>query len=85
MRSVMQRSGMKVVECLRAAPRDFRVVPAMYGCPNESGWSSPVSLGEKSIEGLRRRGTQKTYTVAAGAVGNEKAVTSRRGTSPIWA
>ena len=43
--------------------------------PNEPGWSSPVSLGEKSIEGLRAVGTQKTYTLAAGAVGNEKAVT----------
>ncbi len=73
--SVMQRSGMKVVDVPAAAPEIFAWFSNVRIGPNEPGWSSPVSLGEKSIEGLRAVGTQKTYTLAAGAVGNEKAVT----------
>jgi hypothetical protein len=73
--SVMQRSGMKVVDVPATQPEIFTWFSNVRIGPNEPGWSAPVSLGEKSIEGLRAVGTQKTYTLAAGAVGNEKAVT----------
>jgi hypothetical protein len=40
--------------------------------PNEQGWSEPESLGEQSIEGVRTVGTRRQYTLAAGAIGNER-------------
>ena len=73
--TVLQRSGMKVVDVPASQPEIFATFNNVRIGPNEPGWSSPVSLGEKSIEGLHAVGTQKTYTLAAGAVGNEKAVT----------
>ena len=73
--SVLQRSGMKVVDVPAGAPEIFAWFNNVRIGPKEPGWSSPVSLGEKSIEGLHAVGTQKTYTLAAGAMGNEKAVT----------
>jgi len=73
--TVMQRSGMRVVDVPAAAPEIFTWFSNVRIGPGDPGWSSAVSLGEKSIEGLRAVGTQKTYTLAAGAVGNEKAVT----------
>jgi hypothetical protein len=73
--SVMQRSGMKVVDVPATQPEIFTWFSNVRIGPNEPGWSAPVSLGEKSIEGLRAVGTQKTYTLAAGAAFNEKAVT----------
>jgi hypothetical protein len=73
--SVMQPSGMQVVAVSGTEPKIFAWFSGIRIGPNEPGWSSPVSLGEKSIEGIRAVGTQKTYTLAAGAVDNEKAVT----------
>jgi hypothetical protein len=73
--SVMQRPGMKVVDVPAATPEIFTRFGGMMIGPNASGWSAPVSLGEKSIEGLHAVGTQRTYTVTPGTVGNQKAVT----------
>jgi beta-lactamase regulating signal transducer with metallopeptidase domain len=42
--------------------------------PNEHGWSEPESLGEQVMEGVRVVGTRRVYTLAAGAVGNEKQI-----------
>jgi hypothetical protein len=73
--SVLQRPGMKVVDVPATQPEIFTWFANVRIGPNEPGWSAPVSLGEKSIEGLRAVGIQKTYTLAAGALDNEKAVT----------
>jgi len=73
--TVLQRSGMKVVDVPASQPEIVTWFNNVRIGPNEPGWSSPVSLGEKSIEGLHAVGTQKIYTLAAGAVGNEKAIT----------
>jgi hypothetical protein len=72
--SVMQRSGRKVIDVPAAQPEVFTWFSNVRIGPNEPGWSAPVSLGEKSIEGLHAVGSQRTYTLAAGAVGNEKPV-----------
>lgn len=42
--------------------------------PDEHGWSEPESLGEQVMEGVRVVGTRRVYTLAAGAVGNEKPI-----------
>lgn len=42
--------------------------------PNEPGWSEPESLGEQVMEGVRVTGTRREYTLAAGAIGNEKPI-----------
>ena len=42
--------------------------------PNEQGWSEPESLGEQVMEGVRAIGTRREYTLAAGAIGNEKPI-----------
>lgn len=42
--------------------------------PKEQGWSQPESLGEQVMEGVRVIGTRQTFTLAAGAVGNEKPI-----------
>ncbi len=73
--SVVQRPGMKVVDTPASVPEIFTMFAGMRIGPNAPGWSAPVSLGEKSIEGLHAVGTQRIYTLAAGAVGNQKAVT----------
>ena len=73
--TVLQRSGLKVVDIPAGQPEIVTWFANVRIGPNEPGWSSPVALGEKSIEGLHAVGVQKTYTLAAGAVGNEKAVT----------
>jgi hypothetical protein len=44
-----------------------------YGA-NDPGWSKPVSLGDKMLNGVRATGTQRQYTIAAGSVGNEKPI-----------
>jgi hypothetical protein len=73
--SVMQRPGMKVVDVPAATPEIFTRFGGMRIGPNAQGWSAPVSLGEKSIEGFHAVGTQRIYTLAAGAFGNQNAVT----------
>jgi hypothetical protein len=73
--TVMHRVGMKVVDAPASVPEIFTVFGGMRIGPNEPGWSAPVSLGEKSIEGLHVVGTQRVYTMAAGADGNQRAVT----------
>ena len=42
--------------------------------PKEPGWSPAESLGEQVIEGVRAVGTRAKYTLAAGAIGNEKPI-----------
>lgn len=42
--------------------------------PKDQGWSQPESLGEQVIEGVRTVGTRREYTLAAGAIGNEKPI-----------
>jgi hypothetical protein len=42
--------------------------------PKEQGWSQPESLGEQVMEGVRAVGTRREYTLAAGAIGNEKPI-----------
>jgi len=73
--SVTQRPGMKVVDVPAAMPEIITRFAGMRFGPKDPGWSAPVSLGEKSIEGLHAVGTQRTFTVAAGLVGNQQAVT----------
>ena len=74
--TVMQRPGVKVVN----APATLPEISTSFGGKrigsNAPGWSAPVSLGEKSIEGIHAVGTQRTYTWAVGTMGNEKAVTA---------
>jgi len=73
--SVTQRPGMKVVDVPAAMPEIITRFAGMKFGPKDPGWSAPVSLGEKSIDGLHAVGTQRTYTVVAGLVGNQNAVT----------
>jgi hypothetical protein len=74
--TVMQRPGMKVVDApVRGAPEIFVWYSRTRIGPKQPGWSAPVSLGEKSIDGVHVVGTQRVYTAAAGAFGNEKPVT----------
>jgi hypothetical protein len=42
--------------------------------PNEPGWSELNSLGEQMMDGVRVVGTRRQYTLAAGAIGNEKPI-----------
>ncbi len=59
-----------------AAPEIFTVFGNTRIGPGERGWSAPVSLGEKSIDGIDAVGTRQTYTLAAGSTfGNDKPVT----------
>lgn len=74
--TVMQRTVKRTVEApANAMPEIFTHYGGMHIGPKQPGWSAPVSLGEKSIDGVHVVGTQKIYTMAAGTVGNEKAVT----------
>jgi hypothetical protein len=41
---------------------------------DDAGWSKPVSLGEKSFDGLRATGQRRQYTIPVGALGNEKPI-----------
>ena len=74
--TVIQRPGMRVVDTPATLPEIFTHFGGVRIGSNEPGWSAPVSLGEKSIEGIHAVGTQRTYTIAVGAMGNEKAVTA---------
>jgi hypothetical protein len=73
--SVVQRPGMKVVDTPVTLPEIRISFAGMRIGPNDSGWSAPVSLGEKTLDGVHVVGSQRIYTVAAGKVGNSKAVT----------
>jgi len=79
--TVMQRPGVRVVDTPATLPEIFTHFGGVRIGSNEPGWSAPVSLGEKTIEGIHAVGTQRTYTLAAGAMSNEKAVT---GTVEQW-
>ena len=57
-------------------PRVFAQFAGIRIGPHDRGWSAPLSLGEKSLDGLGAIGTRQVYTIAAGSkFGNEKAVT----------
>jgi hypothetical protein len=58
-----------------SAPPLITVFEGMLIGPNERGWSAPVSLGEKSIDGINAIGARRVYTIAAGTMRNEKPVT----------
>ncbi len=73
--SVAQRPGMKVVDTPVTLPEIRTTFAGMRVGPKDPGWSTPVSLGEKTLDGVHVVGSQRTYTVAAGKVGNSKAVT----------
>jgi hypothetical protein len=75
MASVMQRTGMKVVDTPVTLPEIRTTFAGMRIGPTDPGWSTPVSLGEKTLDGVHVVGSQRAYTVAAGKVGNSKAVT----------
>jgi hypothetical protein len=53
-------------------------ITAYYGGltigPKDQGWSQPEPLGEQTIEGVTAVGTRRQYTLAAGALGNEKPI-----------
>jgi hypothetical protein len=56
-------------------PRIFAEFGGVRIGASDRGWSAPVSLGEKSMDGLSAIGTRQIYTIAAGSkFGNEKAV-----------
>lgn len=73
--SVVQRTGMKVVDTPVTLPEIRITFAGMHIGPKDPGWSAPVSLGEKTLDGVHVVGSQRVYTVAAGRVGNSKAVT----------
>jgi len=73
--SVLQRPGTRVVDTPPALPEIFTIFAGVRVGPKDSGWSAPVSLGEKSIEGIPVVGTKRVYTMAAGRVGNQNPVT----------
>jgi hypothetical protein len=57
-------------------PRVFAQFAGIRIGPHDRGWSAPVSLGEKSVDGLSAIGTRQVYTIPAGSkFGNQKAVT----------
>jgi len=57
-------------------PRVFARFGGIRIGANDRGWSAPVSLGDKSIDGLSAIGTRQVYTIPAGSkFGNQKAVT----------
>lgn len=66
----------KTSEVAPAAPQIFTVFGNTRIGPEERGWSAPVSLGQKSMDGIEAVGTRQVYTMAAGSTfGNEKPVT----------
>jgi hypothetical protein len=73
--TVFQRPGIKVVDEPVTVPAIVASFAGMRLGAKDPGWSAPVSLGEKSIDGVHVVGTQEVYTVAAGKVGNEKPIT----------
>jgi len=73
--SVMQRTGMKVVDTPVTVPEIRATFAGMRLGPQDPGWSAPVSLGEKTLDGIHVVGSQRVYIVAAGKAGNSKAVT----------
>ena len=75
MATVFQRPGMKVVDEPVSTPAIVANLAGMRLTAKDPGWSAPVSLGEKSIDGVHVVGMQEVYTVAAGKVGNEKPIT----------
>jgi len=72
---VVQRPRVRVVDTPPAIPEIFTSFSGIRLGPKDSGWSAPVSLGDKSIEGIPVVGTRRVYTMAAGRVGNQNPVT----------
>ena len=57
-----------------APPGVFLTFAGRFHGPDDAGWAPPVSLGEKSIDGLRAIGARREYTLPVGAINNEKPV-----------
>jgi hypothetical protein len=66
---------MKVVDEPVTTPGITTTFAGMRVESKDPGWSAPVSLGEKSIEGVHVLGMQQAYSVPVGKVGNQKPVT----------
>jgi hypothetical protein len=56
------------------APPLTAVFDGAFISPSDPGWSAPASLGERSIDGINAVGIRRAYTIAAGALQNEKPV-----------
>ncbi len=59
---------------MQAAPPVFITFAGHVYDATDRGWSTPVSLGEKSFDGLRATGQRWQYTLAIGTIGNEKPI-----------
>ena len=75
---------MKVVDEPVTTPAITTTFAGMRVGTKDPGWSAPVSLGEKSLEGVHVLGTQQVYTMPAGKVGNQRpvAITVQQWSSP---
>lgn len=58
----------------KSVPPVSVVFAGHYYGGSDPGWSKPVSLGEKSFDGLRAIGQRSQYTLPVGTIGNEKPI-----------
>jgi hypothetical protein len=72
---VVQRPGIKVVDTPVTLPEIATTFAGVRLGPKDPGWSAPVTLGEKTIDGIHAVGSQRVYVVPAGKANNSKAVT----------
>jgi len=81
-RSDVEQKLFEVTTLLNGAPADF--VTGRGVLPRSNEQSAEERLTPRTIEGLRVEGTRRTTTIAAGAIGNERAIvaTSEEWTSP---
>ena len=56
------------------APEIFAAFGGRVYGPQDPGWSTPVSLGQKSIDGVTAQGVRRQYTIAVGDKGNTKPI-----------
>jgi hypothetical protein len=64
----------RIVQPPVAAPPFAAVFAGRTFGPQDPGWSSAVSLGEKVVDGVRAVGTRRAYTIPPGTTGNEKPI-----------
>lgn len=77
-KTAMTHTGLNLhtVEPASTRPRVFAEFGGVPIGANDPGWSAPLSLGEKSMDGLNALGTRQLYTIPAGSkFGNQKAMT----------
>ena len=56
------------------APGVFASFGGRFYGAQDPGWSKPVSLGEKSVNGVKAEGVRREYTIAVGVMGNAKPI-----------